>query len=262
MGIKIVETEEEISSSKEVMSDILELQFSTVNAFVVGDPKSKTAKWVLIDTGLENSVEYILQSTEERFGKNNPPQAIILTHGHFDHVGSVITLVNHWDVPVYMHQLEIPYITGEKDYPVGDVSADNEAVVKMAPTPYHKNMDIGNSIKALPSDGSIPFMSGWKWIHTPGHTPGHISLFREKDRTLIVGDAFCTLKQKNIMFILSKSEQLNGYPKYVKTNYKDAEISVNHLKELNPIIAIPSHGNPMKGIELAQHLEILTHQKR
>ncbi len=67
-----------------------------------------------MDTGLENSGNFIIKAAEERFGTESRPEAIILTHGHFDHVGSVIQLSQHWDVPVYIHELEIPYITGKK----------------------------------------------------------------------------------------------------------------------------------------------------
>jgi glyoxylase-like metal-dependent hydrolase (beta-lactamase superfamily II) len=96
MGNKLVEAVSKVtSSSEEVMPDILVLQSTIVNACVVGDPTSKCNKWVLVDTGLENSAESILESTEKRFGKDASPEAIILTHGHFDHVGSAITLANH-----------------------------------------------------------------------------------------------------------------------------------------------------------------------
>ena len=51
--------------------------------------------------------------TKERFGENNKPKAIVLTHGHFDHVGAVVDLVRKWDVPVYAHEAELPYLTAE-----------------------------------------------------------------------------------------------------------------------------------------------------
>jgi glyoxylase-like metal-dependent hydrolase (beta-lactamase superfamily II) len=41
----------------------------------------------------------------------------VLTHGHFDHVGSVIELADYWNVPVYAHKLELPYLVGQMDYP-------------------------------------------------------------------------------------------------------------------------------------------------
>ena len=48
------------------------------------------------------------------------PQAIILTHGHFDHTGAVEELLKNWDVPVYAHPREMPYLTGQIKYPPPD----------------------------------------------------------------------------------------------------------------------------------------------
>jgi len=258
MGNKIIEAVSAVSSSsQEIIPDILELQFTIVNACVVGDSESKFNEWVLIDTGLENSAEFILKSTEKRFGAGSRPQAIILTHGHFDHVGSVIRLANFWDVPVYIHHLEIPYITGKKDYPVVDVTANEGIVAKMSVTFPRTSINLGYRAVELPPDGSIPCMPGWKWLHTPGHTQGHISLFRQKDRVLIVGDAFCTTKHESFFSILTQKDQISGPPKYLTTNWEEAEESVKHLQDLKPMLAIPSHGKPLKGKELAHRLELL-----
>ena len=76
--------------------------------------------WVLIDAGMPKSAEMIKEEAENRFGKENPPKAIILTHGHFDHVGGLIDLLEIWDAPVYAHELELPYLTGQKNYPKPD----------------------------------------------------------------------------------------------------------------------------------------------
>ncbi|WP_347404076.1 MBL fold metallo-hydrolase [Mesorhizobium sp. WSM4976] len=40
-------------------------------------------------------------------------------------------------------------------------------------------------------------MPGWRWLHTPGQAPGHISLWREADHTLVAGDAFITTGQES-----------------------------------------------------------------
>lgn len=258
MGNKMVEGLSAMNtSSREITPDILVMDFTVVTACLVGNPNNKKDEWVLIDTGLENSGDFILQSVEKRFGKNSRPKAIILTHGHFDHVGSVIKLSKLWDVPVYIHKLEIPYITGKKDYPLADPTVDGGMVAKMSPTFPHTSIDIGFRAVALPEDGSVPGMLGWKWVHTPGHTEGHISLFHEKDGVLIVGDAFSTTKQESLLSVVMHREQISGPPKYLTTDWQAAENSIRHLKELKPSLVIPSHGKPLKGEELTRHLEML-----
>lgn len=258
MGNKIVETLSIMSTtSQEVLPDILVLQFTVVTACIVGDPKAKSGEWVLVDTGLENSADFILQSVEERYGKDSRPQAIILTHGHFDHVGSVVKLANHWDVPVYAHELEIPYITGKKDYPVADPTVGGGMVAQMSPTFPHTSIDIGYRAVTLPSDGSVSGMPGWQWIHTPGHTDGHVCLFRERDRVLLAADAFTTVKQESLLSVVTQSEQISGPPAYLTTDWQAAEASVKRLRDLKPELVIPSHGQPMKGEELTRHLDML-----
>ena len=242
------------TKSLEVTPDILLLQFTIVSACIVGEAR----EWVLVDTGLENSYNYILKSVDERFGEDSRPKAIILTHGHFDHVGSIIKLADQWDVPVYSHELELPYITGKKDYPEGDPSVDEGLVAKMSASFPHKSINLGYRAVALPSDGSLPGMSGWKWVHTPGHTEGHVSLFRESDKTLIVGDAFTTTKQESFTSVLTQHEQVKGPPAYLTTDWDAAKKSVQVIKELKPKLAIPSHGLPMKDAELSKHLDMLT----
>lgn len=245
------------TKSQDITPDICFLQFTIVNACIIGIPQAHSGEWVLVDTGLKNSIDYIKETVEKRFGKDNPPGCIILTHGHFDHVGSVIKLAEYWDVPVFCHELEIPYITGKKDYPMADSSVDEGLVAKMSPAFPHKGIDLGYRAATLPSDGSVPGMPEWKWVHTPGHTEGHISLFREKDGVLIVGDAFTTTKQESLSSVLTQKEKIKGPPAYLTTDWKAAEKSVKQLKELNPSLVLPSHGLPLKGEKLDEHLEML-----
>lgn len=255
MGNKIIEGLSALTTtSEEITGDILVLQFTVVTACMVSSPDSK---WALVDTGLENSAEFILESAEKRFGRNSRPQAIILTHGHFDHVGSVIKLANLWDVPVYAHQQEMPYLTGKKDYPSGDPTVSSGLVAKMSPTFPHSSINLGHRAITLPSDGNIPGLPGWKWIHTPGHTEGHISLFKEGDRILLAGDAFTTTKQESLLSVITQKEQISGPPAYLTVDWKAAEESVAKLRDLKPTLVVPSHGIPMKGEELTRHLDML-----
>ena len=242
------------TTSREVLPDIFLLHFTIVTACIVGRKDS----WILVDAGLENSYDFIVKSAQERFGKESRPEAIMLTHGHFDHIGSVVRLAEYWDVPVYAHELEIPYITGKKDYPLGDPKVDEGLVAKMSPSFPHRSINLGYRAVILPKDGSVPGMPDWKWVYTPGHTEGHVSFFRENDRVLIAGDAFTTTKQESFTSVLTQQEQIKGPPAYLTTDWQAAQRSVERLKELKPELAIPSHGLPMRGQELAKHLEILT----
>jgi len=259
MGNNMVELLSKLTtSSNEITRDIIILQFRIVNAFMIGNPNA-TSEWILVDTGLENSADFILQTAEKRYGGECRPQAIILTHGHFDHVGSLIKLSNYWDVPVYTHELELPYITGGKDYPIGDPSVGGGMVAQMSPTFPHTSIDLGYRANPLPSDHSVPGMHGWKWIPTPGHTEGHVALFQEKDRILIPGDAFTTVKQESLLSVITQAEQISGPPAYLTTDWDAAERSVKLLRDLNPTLVLPSHGQPMKDDELTRHLDMLTH---
>jgi glyoxylase-like metal-dependent hydrolase (beta-lactamase superfamily II) len=98
-------------------------------------------------------------------------------------------------------------------------------------------------------------MPGWRWLHTPGHTAGHISLFREADRTLVVGDAFCTTKQESLLAILSQRPELHGPPAYFTTDWDAARDSVRRLAALEPAHVAPGHGQPMAGaaVSVALH---------
>mgnify|MGYP005857869257 CR=1 FL=1 len=245
------------ATSKQIKPDILLLQFTIVNACIVGNPQNKDEEWVLVDTALEHSTKHIVKAAEELFGEGSRPKAIILTHGHFDHVGSVMELANLWDIPVYAHEKELPYITGKKDYPQGDPTVDEGLVAKLSPTFPHHAIDLGIRAVALPSDGSVPGMPGWRWIFTPGHTEGHISLFRDSDRILIAGDAFTTTKQESLASVLTQQQEVKGPPAYLTTDWKAAEDSVKILASLKPSLVIPSHGVPLQGEELTNHLENL-----
>lgn len=244
--------------SQEIVPDLYTHTIQIANIVFFSIPGSND--FVLIDAGMPKSAEEIMAVAEDRFGENANAKAIILTHGHFDHVGAIIELVEHWQVPVYAHALELPYLTGKMDYPEPDPSVDSGLVAKMSPIFPNEAIDLGEYVQELPSIGTVPFMEGFKWIHTPGHTPGHVSLFRERDGALIAGDAFVTVKQESLYKVFTQEKEVNGPPKYLTPDWDAAFESVKKLAALKPSIAVTGHGVPMSGVELTNGLEKLVNQ--
>lgn len=213
-------------------------------------------EWVLIDTGLKTSYRKIKNMAEALF-KSQPPKAIILTHGHFDHRGSLNRLLHEWHVPVFTHYMELPYLENKSSYPPPDSSVGGGLFAAMADLYPAGPIDVHGNIYALPEDESVPFLSDWKYIHTPGHAPGHISLFREDDKVLIAGDAFVTTKQESALAVMSQQKKLCGPPAYFTYDWKTAEESVKKLKLLAPEVAATGHGKPMYGKEMRAALQKL-----
>lgn len=218
---------------------------------------ARSGGWTLIDAGVANSGGKIISAAAERFGTDSVPNAILLTHGHFDHIGSLEELLARWDVPVYAHPQEMPFLTGRSDYPPADPSADKGLLAKLSPLFSRKGINLGTRIRPLPSDGSIPSLPGWRWIHTPGHTPGQIALFRDSDRVLIAADAFTTVKQESALAVLTQEQELHGPPAYFTVDWEAAWQSVKKLAALKPVLVISSHGQPMGGEKLNTALEEL-----
>lgn len=239
----------------EVLPDLYCYTVQIVNIVMVGDPAS--GDFVLIDAGMPESADSIITAVESRFGKGSQPRAIILTHGHFDHVGAIIELIQKWDIPVYAHSLELPYLQGEKSYPEPDSSVEGGMVAKMSRFFPIEPIQLGDYVKALPEDGTVPYLPDYRWLHTPGHSLGHVSFFREKDRALIVGDAFVTVKQEYLYEVFTQEKEISGPPRYLTTDWVAAEESVKTLQQLHPTIAITGHGVPLSGKELEGNLQSL-----
>ncbi|QHT67160.1 MBL fold metallo-hydrolase [Rhodocytophaga rosea] len=231
------------------------LKIVFVNVYLASEPGSNS--WVLIDAGLKGSAGRIKKAAEAQFGAGSRPEAILLTHGHFDHVGALIELAEEWDVPVYAHPLEMPYLTGLSSYPPPDPTVGGGAMAFLSWMYPKGPIDISSRIHPYPEDGSVPGLPGWRLIHTPGHTAGHVSFFRESDRMLIAGDAFVTRKSESALALITDKQEVHGPPAYFTSDWRAAQWTVEKLASLQPAVAATGHGVPMQGRLLQLELETL-----
>lgn len=171
-------------------------EFRLVNAFLVeGDEKA-----ALIDTGcgIGNLLDVVRELTDK-------PLMVLITHGHFDHDGGVKQFSG---VPVYLHNADgaamhqtletMQKMMGSADMnlmrkyyiqsrgPIRCPDLDQNELLKLVPTePCDPIYDY------LPMEDGMEFDLGGrvlKVIHTPGHTPGEVSILDETSRTLFSGD--------------------------------------------------------------------------
>lgn len=255
-GIRI--PDEQVVSMDEIAPGVIGLRIAFVNLYGI---RNANGAWTLVDTGIPGSAALVTRWADKHFGQ--APSAIVLTHGHFDHAGSATNLADHWNVPVYAHALERPYLAGEKSYPAPDLKVGGGMMTYLSPLYPTSPYDLGGRLRLLSeavASGSedLPDLRGWRALHTPGHTPGHISLFREEDRTLLVGDAFCSTKPESFFeAAILQQPELHGPPAYFTWNWDAARASVQKLSQLAPHTLALGHGKPIAGANVAEELRSL-----
>ena len=229
----------------EIVPDVAYRRLALVNIVLVGQPSGR--EWVLIDAGLPGTGGIIARMAESRFPGAGRPAAIVMTHGHFDHVGALHTLAERWDVPIYAHPLELPYLDGRSAYPPPDTGVGGGIFSRMASLFPRSPVDVSRWLRPFPDDGSVPGMPGFRWIHTPGHAAGHTSFWRESDRLLIAGDAFITTAQESVYAVAVQQPEIHGPPMYFTHDWQAAGDSVRRLAALEPEIVVTGHGRAMRG---------------
>jgi glyoxylase-like metal-dependent hydrolase (beta-lactamase superfamily II) len=229
-----------------------------VNVFIIQNREG--TEWVLVDTGLKSSAEKIRSLVQELFGSGSRPKAIVLTHGHFDHRGSLLQLADEWGVPIYCHHMERPYLTGQSSYPPADPAVGGGLIALFSFTFPRRPINVEDHLRELPDDGSVPELEDWRWIHTPGHSPGHISLFREKDGVLVAGDAVVTTMQESVLAVITQKKYVGGPPKYFTPDWGAAARSARELAELEPNVLVTGHGPAMYGDEARKELHKLVRE--
>jgi glyoxylase-like metal-dependent hydrolase (beta-lactamase superfamily II) len=249
--------DEQVTAIDAVARGVRGLRIAFVNVFGVSHADGT---WTLIDAALPYSARLIRGWAEKNFG--GAPRAIVLTHGHFDHVSAAGELAELWNVPVYAHPLEFPYLRGEREYPKPNVGAGGGLMTLLSPLYPRGPVNLGERLRGLPDVHSaaaeLAELPGWQVVHTPGHTPGHVSFWRAEDRTLLVGDAFCTTKPESFFeAAVAQQPELHGPPSYFTWDWGLARQSVERLAALNPETLAPGHGRPLSGESVAAALRRL-----
>lgn len=151
----------------EVARDVVCLPLSVVNVSFVGPPGAGDRNWVLVDAGLAFSTGSIARAAAERFGGGARPAAIVLTHGHFDHVGALPQLAEQWQAPIYAHRLELPYLTGRSSYPPPDPTVGGGMMSVLSRFYPRGPYNFSGHVHPLPADSSVPGLPDWRWVATP-----------------------------------------------------------------------------------------------
>jgi glyoxylase-like metal-dependent hydrolase (beta-lactamase superfamily II) len=190
----------------------------------------------LVDAGMAGDVDKIVAQIEE--GGHDPSQLkwILVTHAHADHIGGVPGLVRRLDAGVIAHRAEVPYLEGEADMPttswlwkavrwLGDLLPARDTGIRV--------------VRGLEDGEVLNLLGGLRVIHTPGHTPGSMSLYQAERGILFCGD------------LLFNGHPLTGRgglqypPRIFSSDPAEVERSVRGLKGLQVRILCTGHGAPI-----------------
>ena len=249
---------------KEIASGVAWTYTNFANVYFIGEPGGP---WALVDTGLPFFAAKIRAAAMARYGPGARPEAIFLTHGHFDHAGNALALADLWDVPVYAHRLELPYLNGHSDYPPPDPTVGGGIAMLSRVLPSG-GRDLGDRLRVFSPEagqhddgapggdhGPLPGFADWRWVHTPGHAPGHVAFYRESDRTLLAGDALATMDMDSYLELLIKQQELAVAGSPFISDWEAYGRSVEKLAVLDPVALGCGHGIPMTGPEIAGDLQ-------
>lgn len=143
------------------------------NCYIVHEPDSHAA-WI-VDAGFDPAelIDFVRSQSLR-------PEALILTHAHADHIAGVDTVLEAFpNLPIHIHPAEREWLTD----PHANLSAGMGVPVVCRSIRHTEVRDL-NDADTLTLAGQP-----WRIAHTPGHSPGSISLINEPARIAIVGDA-------------------------------------------------------------------------
>lgn len=183
--------------------EMLELSFQVMGGM---DTIYPTLLWdddsaILVDTGVPGLAQRFKEALAEASVSWEHLQTILITHQDLDHIGSLAALLDLAEpgLNVLAHEIERPYIEGDKMLLKHTPEALAAAEANLPPSLPEELRRAFLNVLAHPPKGRVdqtltggeqlPIAGGITVIHTPGHSPGHLSLYHQASRTLIAADA-------------------------------------------------------------------------
>ena len=182
----------------------------------------------LIDAGLPDQTEAISAALGEAGIGVRDLRRIIFTHQDLDHVGSGAALVRQSGAQALAHSADAPYIEGRlrplKPTPemLEQRPQMREVLERLEPVNVDEQLENGSRLELV---------GGTRVIFTPGHTPGHISLYLEGSKVLVAGDA-----------LTADRGYLNGPNPLATLDMRTAMQSVKRLAYLDVDTIVCYHG--------------------
>ena len=194
-----------------------------VNGFLVRDPDGQVT---LIDVGLRRSAPRVLEALGAVGSAPSQVTQIVLTHAHADHAGAAAALSDRTGRDVDVHRADAAYIRAGEAAPVSGVARLlPRRVFSFAAATVGEELVDGQLLDVA---------GGLRVVHTPGHSPGHISLVHEDSRLLITGDALFNMRGV-------------GWPgKYFCTDFRLTQHTAHVLGELDYDLAAFTHGPELR----------------
>ncbi len=182
----------------------------------------------LIDTGYSGNGEKILRYIESIGENPEKLTRIIATHYHPDHISSVPEIIAHTPAKLLLHPADIRHISGDKIEFVMKTGGSTR-LLKRWQTPK-----LPVNICEFVNDGDIiPCLGGLQVIHTPGHSPGSISLYLLKQKALFPGDAIVNAPRLMLAYLP------------MRQSHEKCIQSLQKLSELDIDACLFSHGQPI-----------------
>lgn len=220
--------------------------------------------WTLVDTGIDTpTARSALRDGAERIGVTPENLAhVLLTHAHIDHYGLAGTVRAWSGAQVAMHEREEAlarrFVDRWPDDRAGAAASFVQSGAPEAAVPallassdfiHRLYEDFRPDVLLEGERGALPGGGGWEWILTPGHSPGHVSVYHAGRRLLIAGDHVLPRISPNI-----------GADLYVEDPLSDYLNSLRRLRTLPVDLVLPSHGEPFVDLtarvdELIRHHE-------